>query len=166
MSTNQVTHKEDLLRQIQAEHTALAETVGALSPAQLTAPGVYRDGNGEWTVKDILCHLIWWEQSVFGWLGAAVAVPRSSMPEGEFTDDEANQIIFDANKDRPLATVLDDFQRSHAALVQALEAASDEQLSQPRAADPGSSPIYELVPGNTYQHYREHNASIHAWLTS
>ena len=164
MGNARVTHKEELLRHLRREHEALAETLVALTPAQLTSPDVHGEGGGDWKVKDILSHITWWEQSVFGWLGLPRAVPRSPIPEGELTDDEANAAIFAGNKDRELADVLHDFEHSYTTLLSALEAASEEQLERPRAADPGGPPIWEIVPGNTYEHYQAHHESIRAWL--
>lgn len=166
MSDGQTNHKADVLGNLRAEHDALAKTVSALSPAQLTAHGVHGDGNEDWTVKDILSHITWWEQSVFGWLGVPPVVEREPLPAGELSEDEANHIIFERNKGRELAEVLETFERSYTALLQALEGASEEQLNQPRNADPGGSPLWEIIPGNTYEHYRAHHDAIRAWLST
>jgi hypothetical protein len=115
-------------------------------------------------VKDILSHIIWWEQSVFGWLGQPLAVPRSPIPEGTLSDDEANHAIYVGNKDHALAEVLSSFEQSFARLMQAVEEAGEERLSQPRVSDPGGTPVYELIPGNTYDHYHAHHDAIRAWL--
>jgi len=168
MSDERVNHKEALLRSLRREHAALAELLGTLTPAQMTIHGVHgKDGSdgGDWTVKDVLSHLTWWEQSVFGWLGLPPAVPRSPIPEGELSDDQANAAIFAGNKDRELAEVLRSFEQSFQRLLSALEETSEEQFNQPRASDPDGTPIWELVPGNTYEHSSDHREAIQAWLS-
>ncbi len=161
---NQSNHKAEALAHLRAAHQPLEDTLVGLSAAQMTTPGVYADGNGEWTVKDILAHITWWEQSVFGWLGLPRAVERSPIPAGELNDDEVNQAIFVGNRDRPLDEVKRNFHHSYDALVRAIETASEEQLAQPRSSDPDGSPIYEILPGNTYEHYQIHLQSIRDWL--
>jgi uncharacterized protein DUF1706 len=160
-----VSHKAELLASLRREHEALAETLGALTPEQMTTPGIHGDDGGNWAVKDVLCHITWWEQSVFGWLGLPPAVPRSPIPEGASGDDEINAAIYAGNKGRELAEVLASFERSYQALVSALEAASEERLGQSRQSDPGGGPIWELVPGNTFEHYDAHNQAIRAWMS-
>ena len=165
MSDERVNHKEELLRSLRREHASLAELLGTLAPAQMTTSGIHGDDGSDWTVKDVLSHLTWWEQSVFGWLGLPLAVPRSPIPEGDLTDDQANAAIFAGNRDRELTEVLRSFEQSFQQLVNAVEETSEERLNQPRASNPGGTPIWELVPGNTYEHYHDHCEAIRAWLS-
>jgi hypothetical protein len=166
VSTQEANHKHVMLENLRREHDALAATLRTLSPAQMTTPGVHGDGGGTWTVKDILSHITWWEQSVFGWLGLPHAAARSAVPSGELSDDEYNAAIYEGNKNRSLDEVMQAFERSYATLLETLEGASDERLSQPRQGAPDSPPIWELVPGNTYEHYTAHHDAIRAWLDS
>jgi hypothetical protein len=166
MSETTPTHKDALLRELRTGHDVLAEALGGLTAEQLTTPGVYADDNGAWTVKDILAHITWWEQSCFGWLGLPAAVPRSAIPEGLDGDDAINAAIFEGKRDRALDDVLSSFERSFAALIAGVEASSEERLESPRASAPDGPPIWELFPGNTYAHYREHGESIRAWAAT
>ncbi len=164
MSELEQTHKAALLHNIRSEHESLDQTLEGMSATQMTTPGVYADDNGEWTVKDILAHITWWEQSPFDWLGLAHAVPRSPIPKGELSEDETNNAIFEGSRNRSLDDVWSSFHRSYQQLVSAIEAASEEQLNQPRKSAPDGPPIWEIFPGNTYEHYRIHHDSIRAWL--
>ncbi len=146
MSETTPSHKDDLLRELRAGHEALAATLRALTLEQLTRPGVYADDNGEWTVKDILAHITWWEQSCFGWLGLPPAVQRSAIPQGLDGDDAINAAIFEGNRDRALDDVLASFERSFAALVGGIEAASEEQIDAPRASTPDGSAALGAFP--------------------
>ena len=53
----------DLLAAIEKERGALETLLEPLTPEEMTDPGVV----GEWSVKDVLAHLIEWEQMVLGW---------------------------------------------------------------------------------------------------
>jgi hypothetical protein len=163
MSEPTPSHKDDLLRELRAGHETLAATLRTLTPEQLTRPGVYADDNGDWTVKDILAHITWWEQSCFGWLGLPPTVQRSAIPQGLDGDDAINAAIFEGNRDRTLEDVQSSFERSFTVLLRGVEAASEEQIDAPRASDPGGTPLWELFPGNTYEHYGIHAESIRAW---
>lgn len=164
MSDVTTSHKEEVLDSVRREHEALAHTLARLNAAQMTTPGLYADENPDWTVKDSLAHITWWEQSVFGWLGHEFAVPRSPIPEGANGDDEINRYIFEGNRERSLDDVLNSFNHSYNELVSALQAASEEQLNQPRKSAPDGPPLWEIIPGNTYEHYQIHNQSILDWL--
>lgn len=166
MSDEPVNHKEELLRNLRREHTSLAELLDALTPAQMTTHGVHGDDGGDWTVRDVLSHLTWWEQSVFGWLDLPPAVPRSPIPEGDLTDDQINAAIFAGNNARELTEVLRSFEHSFQQLMRAVEEVSEERLNQPRTSDPGGTPIRELVSGNTYEHYHDHREAIRTWLST
>jgi hypothetical protein len=164
MSEQNTNHKAELLENLRREHDALADTIAPLTPEQMTTAGVHGEGNEPWSVKDILAHITWWEQSVFGWLGLPPAVERSPLPQGNLSDDEANHAIYEGNKDLGLADVVSRFKQSYARLLQAVGEASEEQLGRPRASDPGGSLVYELIPGNTFEHYHVHNDAIRSWL--
>ncbi len=160
----ETSHKAELLDNLRAAHEPLEQTLAAMTATQLTTPGVYADDNGEWTVKDILAHITWWEQSVFGWLDLPRAVERSPLPEGELSEEQTNNAIFEGNRNRPLDAVMNSFQHSYQQLVSAVEAASEEQLNQRRKSAPNGPTIYESFPGNTYDHYQIHLQSMRDWL--
>jgi uncharacterized damage-inducible protein DinB len=60
------TSKEQLLRDIYTERRWLEKNLFALSAEEMIQPGV----NGIWSVKDILAHLVAWED--FSWGGLAL----------------------------------------------------------------------------------------------
>ncbi len=164
MNEAEPSHKATLLHNIRSGHEALAQTLATMTETRMTTPGVYADANGEWTVKDILAHITWWEQSVFGWLGLPRAVERSPLPEGELSEEQTNNAIFEGNRNRSLDDVMNSFQHSNQQLVNALEAVSEEQLNQRHKSAPNGPTIFESFPGNTYEHYQIHLQSIRDWL--
>lgn len=49
--------KTEILDQIRTTRQQFEEALAQVPAAHLTQPGV----NGEWSVKDILAHIAWWE---------------------------------------------------------------------------------------------------------
>ena len=62
------TTKDQLLSDIYKERQALEQFLATLSPEQMTLEGIV----GFWAVKDVLAHLLEWEQMVLGWYGAGL----------------------------------------------------------------------------------------------
>ena len=70
------TSKNDLLATIDKERGALEVFLESLAPELMVEPGVV----GEWPVKDVLAHLIEWEQMTLGWYRAGL-VGRRHRPQ-------------------------------------------------------------------------------------
>jgi uncharacterized damage-inducible protein DinB len=145
--------KAELLDRVRATHTRLERALAGLSPAQLEADATV----GGWSVKATLGHITWWEQVA---LHALRGEPDENILPGEEWDtDRANAILFERNRVRALDDVLTAFGVSYAELLRALEAMDPARLDKP---GPYGDPLYELLAGNTFQHYDEHAAAIEA----
>ena len=59
--------KKELLDEIQRQRRALDDTLALLSARQMTMAGVTRGG---WSVKDVLAHLVEWQQMNLNWYAA------------------------------------------------------------------------------------------------
>lgn len=152
----------DKIRTRQAEFEALLATLNA---SQLTTPGV----NGDWSIKDILAHLVSWQKRTLAYLDAAARQGKPDI-EGISSDaemDNLNARFYAGNKSRPLADVMTDFKNTYAQVVAAVEALSADDLIEPnRFAWLNDDPLWEQVAGNTYEHIDEHIGSIQAWLAA
>ena len=58
--------KKELLESIQSTRASLEKKFSKLTPGQMVWPG----SMGEWSVKDILAHLVDWEQRFIEWYQA------------------------------------------------------------------------------------------------
>lgn len=160
MTENAIT-KEKLLQKIEASRKQLQEVLGQVDRSQMTQPGVV----GEWSVKDVVAHLTAWEDMMVTWLvdypkGVPVERPTS---DAEF--DEWNERIYLQNKDKPLEEVLRAFDSAHEMTLQALHDTPEEVLFEAgRYAYRGGLPLWQMVAGNTWWHYREHGEEIDNWL--
>jgi tetratricopeptide (TPR) repeat protein len=109
---------------------------------------------GRWTAKDNLAHLSAWRLTAAAELEAVRT--GSAAPASVSEDiDENNANVYQATRNQPAVSVLEDARHSWATLETALEACSEEDLLKPRVRRP-ETPLWQVIPGNTYFHIAEH----------
>jgi hypothetical protein len=165
--------RDELLASIRRERAQLDAVVARVGEARMTEPAL----EGGRSVKDVLAHVSAWEK-------ICMALVRNNQPiqppppgesgpsepsgtEGQRQTDAINDKVYQDNRDRPLADVVADAQRSYTDLVAMVEAMSQEQLETPLGGPQfaGQSPrVGELIGGNSDGHYREHSEQIARWL--
>ena len=154
-------HKNALLQNIQREWDALMRAVEQLSSEQMNAPDA-----GGWSPKDNLAHLGEWMRALLGYhidrrpAHEVMRLPRVlTEPWGNF--DGINAALFERNRDRPAAEVLDDLKRTYADVVGRIQSMPFEELLRPRREeDPEKRPLLLWVLGDTSEHFAEHRATI------
>src|SRR5512134_1870441 len=105
--------KQDLLAEIRVERAALDQTLALLTPRQMTMPGVTRGG---WAVKDVLAHLVEWQQMNLNWYAAGLKGEKPAIPAPGFTLRELprlNAMIYRKHHRRSLQAVLRDYRSYH-----------------------------------------------------
>jgi tetratricopeptide (TPR) repeat protein len=145
---------KDSLRQLmqagrEREASDLVPNVDDSAPAQ----------PGRWTAKDNLAHLSAWRLIA----AAELQAVRTGTPApASVTEDidGGNAKIFEATRHQRAESVLEEARRSWATLEAALEACSEEDLLKPRVRRP-ETPLWQVIPGNTYFHIAEHLAYWH-----
>jgi uncharacterized protein (TIGR03083 family) len=151
---NPTDRRVQIMDEIAAAYGPLEAQVAALSAAQLTQPGVM----GEWTVKDVLAHVAWWERHLLRTLRAGHDELDELMTEGmdsRQATDRTNAEVFAANRDRPLADVLAEFRAAHEETLAALAGWPEDELARDE--------VYEAIGWDTFRHYPDHTALIQAW---
>lgn len=163
---NEPIAKAELLATIDAEHDRLAVTLRQLSDEQLVQPGV----EGDWSVKDLLAHITWWEQRLIQLLESAARgeAPPSLLLPGEDWDaaiPRLNDAAYAASRDRALDDVREAFERSFAQVVAVVSGCSEHDLFDPAGLN-GIVPeaAFHMIAANTYEHYQEHRETIRAWI--
>jgi hypothetical protein len=130
------------------------------SEADMLTPGV----EGDWSVKDILCHLSAWEKYLLDRLGYILTKQHPLYPAMSSWDDvhRFNAQVYADNKDRPLTSVIIEFRNLYRGVMTVLESLDDEVLNQPYPYDfPDEElTLLQLIRANTYEHYREHCIAI------
>ncbi len=142
-----------LLNEIYAARTRLEGDLAGLTPEQMTAP----DLPGDWSVKDLLAHLGWWEQRACE-LYADLAQGRE--PEHPVDDaqlDALNARLLEPFHAQDLDSVRDFERKAYRRLLRLVETAPEENLfDAQRFAWLRGEPFVEWVRGNSSGHYAEH----------
>lgn len=146
--------KTELLNAIVQERQALERLLAGLSPEQMLLPGAL----GEWSVKDVLAHLVEWEQMFLGWLAAGQRGETPALPAEGYNWrqlGELNQKIYEQYRAAPLDEILALFKTSFAQVCALLESLSEADLVTPgRPAWTGKHILIGFADANTANHYR------------
>ncbi len=155
-------NKEELLEKIKQERYLLEETLSKLSQSDMNIPA-FESG---WTAKDILAHILSWEQLMVKWIGMALnGETPNDRPQSDEIINAMNAEIFANNQNRDLLGILQEFKTSHQQALEVIEGLSEGQLNDPALAPwRQGRPLWLLVMGNTWEHYMEHRQDIEAWL--
>ncbi|GHO87837.1 ClbS/DfsB family four-helix bundle protein [Dictyobacter formicarum] len=154
--------KAELLQRMQTGYEQLTALLTTLSEEQLTTPGV----NGKWSIKDNIAHLTTWQKYLIGVL-TAIHNKETTFPNPTpgMSEDEENELYYQANKDRSLSDVQNEFAAVYQQTRDAVELLSEEELNMPLEQWKGQ-PVWPNIVGNTFGHYEEHSQIIQKWLAS
>ncbi len=121
------TSKRDLLAAIELERGKLDAVLESEAPERMSEPGVV----GEWSVKDVLAHLVEWEQMALGWYWTGLRGETPEVPAPGYKWNQTpqlNRAIFEKHRDRPLEDVVAAFRASREEILGVIESLSDEDL--------------------------------------
>jgi uncharacterized protein (TIGR03083 family) len=152
-------NKAELLKDIRAEWALWEALLGEIEEAQMTQPGAA----GEWSVKDVIAHITWFEREMVGMLQARALVGSDLW---QLPTDERNARIFEENQDRPLQDVLAEAQQVHRQFLEEFEALAEDDLADPHRF-PGMPEDWQpwiVIAGNSNEHYRDHSRDVRTWL--
>jgi len=156
----------ETLAQIDGSWQRLMDTIGTLNDEQLDGP---TDAGG-WTVKDHLIHLAVWEDGVDALLNGGTRYDAMGIAESMWRTydwDVVNALIQTRTRDIPLNEALTRLRTGHEKLVASISRLPDDRLYQPYIAlDPGAAGddrhLIDVIAGNTWEHYDEHEE----WITT
>jgi len=148
------TRQAQILDQIRATHQPLEALLAPLDEAHMTQPGV----NGEWSVKDMLAHITWWEQHLLRRLRTGRDDLFTEGEDVRGTTDRANADVFAAHRDRPLADVRAAYDASFREVLATIETMAAEELAP--------EDVYEAIGADTFMHYPQHTTMLAAWLAT
>ena len=158
--------KQQLLSEIKRERTALDDTLAHLTPRQMTQPGVTRGG---WSVKDVLAHLVAWQQLNLGWYAAGLRGETPAMPAPGYTLRDLprlNQMLYRKHHRRSLSAVTKDYVVYHEKVVALIETLADtDLLTIGRFTWTGPSwCLSDYLRASTVAHYLWARSRIRRWL--
>ena len=121
------TTKLTLIDEMKTERLALENFLATLSPDQMIQPGAL----GEWSVKDVLAHLIEWEQMFLGWYAAGLRGENPPVPAIGYNWGQLpalNKAIYKKHRERSLEDVLQQFQASYQQTLALVESLPGDDL--------------------------------------
>lgn len=147
------TNKAQLLSAMQQEHEALDKALAALSPDQLT----YVSKTTQWSIKDVLAHLLAWEQMCLGWYKAGLRGETPPLPAKGYNWAQIpalNRAIYERYHDCVLAEVLKQYRTSYRQMLKTVQGLTEEDLFTPkRYAWTGKNALAAYFIGATSSHY-------------
>ena len=156
--------KAALLERLEAARAAWDAALAEVPEARMTEPGVA----GEWSVKDLIAHLTYYE----GWIGDRLH--EQLRGEGytptalDFMGEARNEVIVQQTRDRALADVRADSRAAFQRLLAGVQAHSEAFLIEPQRFEgaPGPVVVAQLLRGDVYEHYGQHIPTIRQWLAA
>jgi len=153
--------KDELIEVLENEREAFLNLLEDLSDEQMEQPGV----SGDWSIKDILSHLIAWETETIRLLWQARQGEKpTTLHFHSISLEKSNQKIYAETHNRELLRVLSDFSSVRKQTIRRIETFSDGELEDPLIyAWLEGKPLWEWIAQDTFQHEQEHSASIQEW---
>jgi len=159
--------KSDLLAQIERERVLWEQLVAEVVEYRMLEPGA----TGEWTFKDVVAHLNGWRSKTLARLDAArdgnapAAPPWPAHLSEEDDVKEINAWIYEANRNRPLHEILDEYHRSFSHMRDVVSALSERELTEPGRYDwMESAPLAAVITASFGHLHEEHEPALRAWL--
>lgn len=155
--------KAALLDLIAAQRRRLDTLLGSLSDDELLQPDVV----GFWSIKDVMAHIVSWEQRYLDWYKSGKRGEPSKHLEPELSQevvDKMNQDSYEQYRDCTLAEVRALYENSYRETLAAVEAMSEEEIF--RVGFYPWTKKWSMLPylrANTDGHYAEHAEQIEAW---
>ena len=158
--------KPELLQEIRVERSKLDALLEQLTPRQMTRAGATLAG---WSVKDILGHLIGWQQMNLDWHAAGLRGETPEVPAPGLTWKDIRKLndrIYRKHHRRSLKAVLADYDSFHKKMLELIEEVPDEDLvTVGRFAWAGPTwTLSDYIRANTASHYRWACKHIRKWL--
>ena len=144
---------EQLLSRLDRAWKDFEESYAGLTDAELLTPGV----TGDWSVRDIIAHVTWWEEEALTHLPhilEGVRPPRYSVKYGGI--DAFNALMTERRRDLSLAEVLHQHDEVHARLIEYVRGAPEELYAT-------DTRFRRRLRLDTYSHYPIHAKAVRAW---
>jgi hypothetical protein len=160
--------KKELLIEIARERKALDDALALVSVRQMSRAGVTHGG---WSVKDVLAHVVEWQQMNLDWYATGLRGEKPAMPAPGFTLRDLprlNHLIYRKHHRRPLPDVLRDYQSYHDRVVDLIKSLPDADLITLNRF-PWTGPSWTLsdyLRASTAAHYLWARTRIRRWLRS
>lgn len=154
-------NKSELLEALETNHEQFLSLVEGVAVEELEQPGVM----GEWSVKDIMSHLLIWEAETIKLLFMAHINRKPDTAHFKtISDDEQNAIWYNKFKDRPYELVWQDYATIRDQTIERIAEFSDADLTNPSRYPwlQGRS-LCQILESFILEHEAEHTAALKLW---
>jgi len=142
-----------VLGQLDGAWRSFQDAYAGLTDEQMLIPGV----TGEWSVRDLVAHVTWWDQESIDHLPVVLAgnhLPRYSQVYGGI--DAFNALMTERKASLTLDEVRAEFTKTHDRLVAYLLSLDPEEWV-------GNTRFRHRLKMDTWSHYPIHEADIRRW---
>jgi hypothetical protein len=152
--------KATLIANLKTERAAWDAAIERINATWLDEPNV--DGSGH-SIRDLLCHVQWYEREMIGMLKARAIVGSRLW---YLSPEERNTVIFASAREQSGVELLHTGPEVFRELLSEVETLTETDLIDPLHFRhmPESWIPWEVIAMNTYQHYGEHLPDILVWL--
>jgi hypothetical protein len=159
-------NKAQLLSTLKRERSEWESLLSQFDEHEMIRPAA----DGEWSVKDIVAHVTYYERWLLNWLEDAVRGKVTVATHKDEVDvDARNALIFAENKDRSVQDVLAESRQVFEQVFKLVELLPEQDLLDPHRFDryvvpfwKRSEPLWQCIAGDTYEHYRQHLPTLRA----
>ncbi len=155
--------KDEVLAPIERERDRLLAIARDLGAERAAATVI-----GEWSVRDVIAHCVYWQGMLARMMGAPLP-PPSWIPrwqsENEVGGDELNRLTVEHYRRLPFSTLLADFAFTADVVGKIVREMKEENLLLGAGApwEPGTR-VWQAIAGESSEHCREHADAIEAAL--
>jgi len=145
--------KQAVIDQIEKGFQAFEDSAAGLSNEEMLKPGV----SGNWSVRDILAHVNWWEEEALKYLPVILRgeqPPRYSKLYGGI--DAFNAQMSELRKGLSLAEVRERLEKTHRQLIDYISEVPEEQFKT-------ETRFRRRLKWDTFAHYPKHEQAIREW---
>ncbi len=152
-------NKREFIDRVKSERERWNELMARVPDDLMLKPGV----EGDWSVKDILAHVMWYEREMIGMLKARAL---SGSDWWALPLEERNSAVHGEVSGMSLEEVRTEVAWVFPALVEQLELLPEEALNDAAHFEgmPAEWAPSDVIGSNTFRHYPEHTESIRQLL--
>ena len=146
-------NRQQLLNRLDSAWAPFQASYAGLPTSLLTEPGV----TGDWSVKDIIAHVTWWEKEALRHLPSIIEgerPPRYSEAYGGI--DAFNAMMAEQERDLSLSDVLAQQDDTHRRLIEFIQSVPEDQFAR-------ETRFRRRLPLDTYSLYPVHTRAIREW---
>jgi hypothetical protein len=134
--------------------------ISQLNVAQMNQPGAV----GDWSVKDVLAHIAFWERHAADIVRAAVVGEKPLLDVEDKTESRNSSVVAQYYL-APLSAVIASWQDAQEELLEQLQELSDADLNDPdRFPWNKGRTLLSRIADNSYEHEQEHIDQIRSWM--